>query len=52
MICVFPLFGLLAQKSGIPITFGIVAVLYVPVIIFLLLKLRKHKGDIAKVHLE
>ncbi|MHB8061499.1 MAG: MFS transporter [Ruminiclostridium sp.] len=46
MICVFPLFGLLAQKGGFPITFGIIALLYIPVIIFLLLKLRKHNEAI------
>lgn len=45
MICVFPLFGLLAQKGGFPITFGIIALLYIPVIIFLLLKLRKHREE-------
>ena len=44
MICVFPLFGLLAEKIGFSITFGIIAVLYIPVMLFLLLKLKKHKN--------
>ena len=44
MICVFPLFGLLAEKIGFPITFGIIALLYIPVMMFLMLKLRKHKN--------
>lgn len=42
MICVFPLFGLIVEKMGFLITFGIIALLYIPVIIFLMLKLRKH----------
>lgn len=42
MICVFPLFGLLAENIGFSITFGIIAVLYVPMMLFLLLKLKKH----------
>lgn len=44
MICVFPLFGLLAEKIGFSITFGIIALLYIPVMTFLMLKLRKHKN--------
>jgi len=44
MICVFPLFGLLAEKIGFSITFGIIGLLYIPVITFLMLKLRKHKN--------
>jgi MFS family permease len=44
MICVFPLFGVLAEKIGISITFGIIALLYIPIMIFLVLKLRKHKN--------
>jgi MFS family permease len=43
MICVFPLFGVLAEKIDFSITFGIIALLYIPVMIFLMLKLRKHK---------
>lgn len=44
MICIFPLVGLLAEKIGLSITFGIVAVLYIPAILFLILKFRKHKN--------
>jgi len=44
MICVFPLFGLLAEKIGFSITFGIIALLYIPVMMFLMLKLRKHRN--------
>ena len=44
MICVFPLFGLLAQKIGFSITFGIIAVLYIPAMLFLIRKLREHKN--------
>ena len=43
MICVFPLFGLLAEKIGFSITFGIIALLYIPAMMFLMLKLRKHQ---------
>lgn len=43
MIGVFPLFGLIAEKVGFTITFGIIAVIYIPVIVFILLKLKKHK---------
>ncbi|BCZ44643.1 MFS transporter [Clostridium gelidum] len=44
MIFVFPLFGLLAEKIGFSITFGIIALLYVPVMMFIMLKLRKHQN--------
>ncbi|MFL0247737.1 MFS transporter [Candidatus Clostridium stratigraminis] len=44
MICVFPLFGFIAEKIGFSITFGIIAILYIPVMIFLMLKLKKHKN--------
>ena len=44
MICVFPLFGLLAEKIGFSITFGIIALLYIPIMMFLMLKLRKHQN--------
>lgn len=44
MICVFPLFGLLAEHIGLSITFGVIAILYVPAMLFLMLKLRKHKN--------
>lgn len=45
MICIFPLFGLLAEKIGFSITFGAIAILYAPVMVFLMLKLRKHKAQ-------
>lgn len=44
MISVFPLFGVLAEKIGFSITFGIMAGLYIPGMLFLLLKLNKHKN--------
>lgn len=44
MICVFPLFGFLADYIGFSFTFGIIAILYVPAMTFLLLKLKKHKN--------
>ncbi|WP_238884189.1 MFS transporter [Clostridium sp. YIM B02551] len=43
MICIFPLFGLIADKIGFTMTFGIVGGMYIPAIIFILLKLRKYK---------
>jgi MFS family permease len=43
MISIFPLFGLLAEKTSFSVTFGITALLYIPVMIFLMLKLKKHK---------
>ncbi len=43
MICVFPLFGLLAEHMGFSITFGVIAVLYIPAMLFLMIKLKKHK---------
>jgi MFS family permease len=48
MICVFPLFGVLAEKISFSVTFGIIALLYIPVMIFLIIKLKKHK-NIEKV---
>ena len=44
MICIFPLFGLLADNIGFSITFGIMAFLYIPVMVLLMLKLRKHNN--------
>lgn len=44
MIAVFPLFGMLAQKIGFSITFAAIALFYIPVMIFLMLKLRKHNN--------
>jgi MFS family permease len=43
MICIFPLFGLLAEKISFSATFGITALLYIPAMAFLMLKLRKHE---------
>jgi MFS family permease len=43
MICVFPLFGVLADKLGFSMTFGIIALTYVPAMSFLLLKLKEHR---------
>lgn len=45
MVCVFPLFGLLAQKIGFSVTFGVVALLNIPIMVFLIRKLRKHKNN-------
>lgn len=45
MVCVFLLFGLLAEKLGFSLTFSIIAGVYVPVMAFLILKLRKHKNN-------
>lgn len=44
MISVFPIFGILAEKNGFSITFGIIALLYIPAMTFLMLKLKKHKN--------
>lgn len=44
MICVFPLFGFIAEHMGFSVTFGVIAILYIPVMLFLLLKLRKHSS--------
>lgn len=44
MICVFPLFGQLAEKSGFSITFEIIAFLYIPAMLFLLLRINIHKN--------
>lgn len=45
MICIFPLFGLMADKIGMSITFAIMAILYIPAMIFLMLKLGGAKDD-------
>jgi predicted MFS family arabinose efflux permease len=55
MICVFPLFGALAEKIDFSITFGIIAFLYIPIMVFLMLKLKKHKeieGNKVRLQLE
>ena len=44
MICVFPLFGLLAEYVGFSITFGVTALIYIPVMIILIIKLTKHNS--------
>lgn len=44
MIGVFPLFGLAAQKIGFSITFVCIALMYIPVMVFVMLKLRKHRN--------
>lgn len=45
MICIFPIFGLMADRIGISITFAIMAILYIPSMIFLMLKLGGVKDD-------
>lgn len=51
MISVFPLFGLLAEKIGFSIAFGIIAVIYIPAMVFLLLKVKqsmKNRESLSK----
>lgn len=48
MICIFPLFGLIAEKIGFSITFGAIAIMYVPFILFLMSKLREHDTQYSK----
>lgn len=43
MICVFPLFGFLAQNISFSATFGLLALLYIPVMVLLMIKLNDHK---------
>lgn len=43
MVFLFPLFGLLAEKVGFSITYGIIALLYIPIMMYLILKLKKHE---------
>lgn len=45
MIGVFPLFGFLAERIGFAVTFGSLAVVYVPVTAILMLRLKKHKNS-------
>jgi len=47
MICIFPLFGLLAENIGFPITFGVMALLYIPVMLLLLIKIRSNNKVIG-----
>lgn len=44
MICIFPLFGLMAEKIGFSSTFAIVGGLYIPLMIILMLKIRSHQA--------
>lgn len=41
MICIFPLFGLIAEHAGFSVTFGVTAVIYIPTMIFLIRRLIK-----------
>ena len=45
MIAVFPLFGLLADKMDFHLTFGILALLYIPIMVLLTIKINKHSKD-------
>lgn len=42
MICVFPLFGMMAEKLGFSNTFGIIGVMYIPIMLILLLKIKSY----------
>lgn len=44
MICVFPMFGLIAEYVGFSITFGVTALTYIPVMIILIIKLTKQNS--------
>ncbi|OPJ57831.1 MFS transporter [Clostridium oryzae] len=41
MICIFPLFGFMADKIGFSSTFGFIGFAYVPVVLFIMTKLNK-----------
>lgn len=43
MICVFPLVGYLAERIGITHSFGVIAVIFIPAIIFIMFKIQLHK---------
>ena len=45
MICIFPLFGLIAEHAGFSATFGVTAIIYVPVMAFLIKKLIKQNKE-------
>lgn len=45
MIGIFPVFGYMAEKIGFSITYGVIAVLYVPFIFFLMRKLKEHNAQ-------
>jgi hypothetical protein len=38
------IFGLLAEKIGFSVTFELIGFLYIPVMLFLLLRINKHKN--------
>lgn len=44
MICVFPLFGVMADEFGFYTTFISLAIMYIPVIVLLMYKIKKHKN--------
>lgn len=43
MIGIFPMFGFIAENIGLTLTFGVIALIYIPAIIFLIVKLKKHE---------
>lgn len=45
MICLFPLVGYMAERFGFSITFAGTAIIYIPVMVFLMKKLTKHSID-------
>ncbi|MBD7911915.1 MULTISPECIES: MFS transporter [Clostridium] len=44
MISVFPFFGLVVEKIGFSVTFGVMAIIYVPIMLFIMQKLKKNKN--------
>jgi len=42
MICIFPLFGVVAEYTGFTLTFVLTAITYIPAMIFLMIKLNNH----------
>ncbi len=48
MICIFPLFGLTADYAGFSATFGVTAIIYIPVMVLLINKLiKQNRKDTA-----
>jgi len=45
MIFIFPFVGFIAQHVGFSITFGVTAIAYIPVMVFLMKKLTKHSKE-------
>lgn len=45
MICLFPLVGFIAENFGFSITFAGMAIIYIPVMVFLMKKLTKHSVE-------